>query len=152
MDNTRKKTWFEGSGNLQTDLSKVKNSLNDIGLYFTDLINLMPGMNDVKLIEQGNDFVAIQTNEGIMKRTNISMEIFNDKVTIEFDEEYKAGKMITATSHFSQEFSTKGNSIKHSLIISSLKAPGFMGFFYRNFGSKNIGKAFLEAHKQYFEK
>jgi hypothetical protein len=151
MDRTRKEIWFEGSSNLQTDLSKVRSSLNDFGLYFTSVINLMPGMTDVKLIDQGDDFVTIQTNEGIMKRTNISVANLDDKISIEFDEEYEAGKTITTTSHFIQEFRKEENSVHHSLVISSLKAPGFIGFFYRNFGSKNIGKAFLEAHKQYLE-
>jgi hypothetical protein len=152
MDKTRKETWFEGSNNLQTDLPKMKESLDDIGQYFKGVISLMPGMTDVKLVDQGNDFVSIQTNEEIMKRTNILVKNANDKISIEFDEEYQAGKMVTATSHFLHKFRTEENTINHSLVISSLKAPGLMGFFYRNFGSKNIGKAFLGAHKQYLEK
>lgn len=108
-------------------------------------------MTDVKLIDQGNDFVTIQTNEGIMKRINISVESIQDKITIEFDEEYQAGKTITTNSHFLHEFKTEGNNVNHSIVISSLEAPGIMGFFYRNFGSKNIGNAFLDAHKRYLE-
>ena len=151
MDKTRKDIWFEGSSNIQTDLFKVKNSLNDIGQYFTVVVSLMPGMSNVQMIDQGNDFVTIKTNEGIMKRTNISVQNFNDNITIEFDEEYQAGKMITTTSHFLLEYKTEGNTVNNNLIISSLKAPGLMGFFYRNFGSKNIGEAFLDAHKQHLE-
>lgn len=152
MDNTRKKNWFEGSNNLQTELVKVDSALKDIGQYFTALTRLMPGVTDVKLIEQGDDFVSIQTNEGIMKRTNIVVESINSKITIEFDEEYKAGKAITSNSHFLHTFKAEENSVSHHMVISSLKAPGFLGFFYRNFGSRNIGKAFLAAHKNYFEK
>lgn len=152
MDKTRKEVWFEGSNNLQLDLPRLEKSQEDMGQYFSGVISFMPGMTSVKLIEQGDDFVTIQTNEGIMKRTNISKRTENDKIVIEFDEEYQAGKTITTNSHFLHEFRKEGNIIAHELVISSLKAPGFLGFFYRNFGSKNIGKAFLDAHKKYLKK
>lgn len=152
MDNTRKKNWFEGLNEIHTSIPKIEKSIDNIGQFFLSVVELIPGMTNVKLIEQGNSFVTIQTNEGIMKRTNILREIINDIIIIEFDENYQADKTITTNSHFLHEFKAEGNIIKHSLIISALKAPGFMGFFYRNFGSKNIGNAFLDAHKQYLEK
>lgn len=152
MDNRRKEIWFEGSEDLNMALPKLISAIDDIGQYFAGVISLMPGMTSVKLVDQGEDFVTIETNEGIMKRTNISVDSIKDKVSIEFDEEYQAGKTITTNSHFLHEFSSEGDIIKHKMIISGLKAPGFMGFFYRNFGNKSIGKAFLDAHRQYFEK
>jgi len=151
MDNTQKEVWFEGSNEFKIGLPTIENSLDNIGQYFLGVIRLMPGMTDVKLIDQGNDFVSIQTNEGIMNRTNISVENEKDKILIEFDEEYQAGKIITTNSHFMHEFKTVENAVKHRIVISSLKAPGFIGFFYRNFGSKSIGRAFLNAHKNYLE-
>ena len=152
MDNTRKEIWFEGSNEIIVGLPKIENSLGDIGQYFLGVINLMPGMTNVNMIEQGDNSVTLKTNEGIMKRTNILVEIEKDNILIEFDEEYRAGKTITTNSHFMHEFKTTAHFINHRIVISSLKAPGFMGFFYRNFGSKNIGNAFLDAHKNYLEK
>ncbi len=87
-----------------------------------------------------------------MRRTNISIVSEEAKININFDEEYKAGKTITTTSHFLEEFIVKDNNVIQRVIISYLEAPGFMGFFYRNFGSNNIGNAFLESYKKHFEK
>ena len=112
----------------------------------------MPGMTSVELMEQGADNVIIKTNEGIMKRTSISIVSDKSKITLEFDEEYQAGKTITTNSHFVEEFEAKDNDIMLRVEISNLKAPGFMGFFYRYFGSKNIGNAFLKAYENYLGK
>ena len=87
-----------------------------------------------------------------MKRTNISIVSNKDKIIVEFDEEYQAGKTITTNSHFVKEFEEKNNEIRLRVEISNLKAPGFMGFFYRNFGSKNIGNSFLNAYENYLGK
>ena len=86
-----------------------------------------------------------------MKRINIKKRIMPDSITVEFDEEYEAGKMITTRSHFFDAFSLTGNGIKHRTTISNIKAPGFLGFFYKVFGSTNIGKAILSSHKIYLE-
>ena len=51
----------------------------------------MPGLTSVELVEQGNDFVIIRTNEGLMKRTNITVQAGVESVLVEFDEEYQAG-------------------------------------------------------------
>lgn len=112
----------------------------------------MPGITSVDLVEHGNDFVTIKTNEGVMKRTNISKRVEDEKVVLKFDEEYKAGSKITTKSHFLDEFSTTNGGITHRLIISDVNASGLLGFFYRNLGSGSIGNAFLESYKAYFEK
>ena len=44
--------------------------------------------------------MTIRTNEGLMKRTNISKRIEAESVSVEFDEEYEAGSTVTTTSHF----------------------------------------------------
>ena len=43
---------------------------------------------------QGDDWVTIKIDEGVMKRTNIVKRIETESVIIEFDDGYKAGKMI----------------------------------------------------------
>ena len=111
----------------------------------------MSGITSVELIEQGKDDMTIKTNEGFMKRTNISILKEGDKISIQFDEEYIAGKTITTNSHFVEKFEVKDSKTLYQLEISNLKAPGLIGFFYRNFGSKNIGNAFLDANKKYLE-
>ncbi len=74
------------------------------------------------------------------------------KISIKFNEEYKAGKTITTNSQFLEEFSTKDHIVNQRITIINLNAPGIMGFFYRNFRSKNIGNAFLDAYKKYLER
>ena len=87
-----------------------------------------------------------------MKRTNISKKVEGERIVVEFDEEYQAGKAVTTTSHFNDVFEKSDNGVTHRMTISNLKAPGFMGFLYRNFGSSSMGKAFLKAYKDHLEK
>lgn len=152
MYNSKKTVWFEGSNDIKQDIGLVERSLNDYGKHFVGIVSHMPGLSSVKLLEQGSDFVIIQTNEGVMKRSNISKTIEGQSIIVEFDEEYQAGKAITTNSHFKEEFIANDDQIELKLIISNLKAPGFLGFFYRNFGSSNIGKGLLNAYKSFFEK
>lgn len=151
MYNSQKTIWFEGGNKINCKIKKVESSLNNLGDYFIGVISNMPSMSKVKLVEQGDDFVTLQTNEGLMKRTNILKSIEDGRIVIEFDEEYQAGKTITTKSHFIHEFKNNDNIVTHYITISNLKAPGFMGFFYRNFGSSSIGNAFLNAHKSSLE-
>ena len=152
MGKEKKSTWFEGSNEINCDVQKVRSSLENPGEYFKGVVSLMPGMKEVELIDQGADFVNIKTNEGLMKRTNISVSIEDERVVVEFDEEYQAGKTITTNSHFMNEYIKNDSAVNYRTVISNVKAPGFMGFFYRSFGSSNIGKSFLEANKKYLEK
>ena len=87
-----------------------------------------------------------------MKRTNISKFVESERVVVEFDEEYLAGSKLTTKSHFFDEFTTSDTGVKHRIVMSGVKAPGLLGFFYRNFGSSNTGSAFLQSYKTYFEK
>ncbi len=79
----------------------------------------MPGLTSVEKMEEGSDFVTIRTNEGLMKRTNISRIIENEKLTIEFDEEYQAGRMVNVQSHSKYEFIVSGKSVKHRAVTLS---------------------------------
>lgn len=146
MGNEEVKIWFEGNGDINCDLLKVEESLGNIGLYFMEIIKRMPSMTGVELIEQVDDFVTIKTDEGVLKRSNISISVESSVLKLEFDEEYDAGKSITTHAHFLHEFSKGESNVTHRLVITNLKAPGFMGFFYRKFGSSSMGKAFLKAH------
>ncbi|NND35412.1 MAG: hypothetical protein HKN76_22685 [Saprospiraceae bacterium] len=86
-----------------------------------------------------------------MKRTNISINSENMSTTLEFDEEYQAGNTVTTNAHFRHEFVKSENDLILLLVISDLTAPGFMGFFYKNFGSSTMGQAFLKSYKSYLE-
>ncbi len=103
-------------------------------------------------METGGDFVTIKTNEGLMKRTNITKRIEAERVVVEFDEECQAGSKVTTKSHFFDEFTTSDTGVKYHTVLSGIEAPGLLGFFYRNFGSSNTGNAFLTSYKAYFEK
>ena len=145
------KLWFNGSNEIECSLELVKKSIQDIGMHYTNVVGGMPGITNSELIEEGEGFVNIKTNEGIMKRTNISKTISTDRVVIECDEEYQAGKMVNSKSHIMSEFVKSENGIKHHLVISKVEASGLLGFFYRYFGNKNIGSAFLGSYKRYLE-
>ena len=144
--------WFEGANEIECNIQQVKHALEDYGEHYVGVVSLMPGLTSVELVEQGSDFVTIKTNEGLMKRTNISKRIEAESVVVEFDEEYQAGSKITTKSHFLDEFTTSDTGVKHRTVISGVEAPGVLGFFYRNFGKSSIGKAFLKSYKTYFEK
>ena len=116
------------------------------------MTSLLPGLSTVELVEQADDSVIIRTNEGLMRRTNISKLIDDEHVVIEFDEEYQAGSKVTTRSHFVDDFRTSGNGVRHELVISNVTAPGFLGFFYRTFGKSKMGSAFLNAYKAYLER
>ncbi|NQT63991.1 MAG: hypothetical protein HQ556_13605 [Candidatus Marinimicrobia bacterium] len=143
--------WFDGSNNIACDIQQVKQSLENLGEHYVAIVGLMPGLSSVELVDQGSDFVTIKTNEGYMKRTNISFRMSDESLLVDFDEEYKAGSMLTTKSHFSETFTATNSSIEYRLVISNLTAPGFLGFFYRNFGNSNTGNAFLTAYKTYYE-
>lgn len=143
--------WFEGTNEIECDLEKVKNAIENLGEHIVGVVSLMPGLTSVELVEQGNDFVIIKTNEGLMKRSNISKRIDAECVALEFDEEYQAGTKVTAKSHILDEFMESQNGINHQMVISSVEAPGLLGFFYRNFGKSSTGNAFLASYKNYFE-
>ncbi len=144
--------WFEGSNELECNMKQVKRSSDDFGKHYVGVISLMPGMKSVKLLEQGTDFVIIKTNEGLMKCTNIQMFVEAKSLVMEFDEEYKAGSYITVNSHFMNEFKMSEVGVKHRTVISNVKAPGLLGFFYRKFGNIKMGNAFLKSYKNYLEK
>jgi cell division protein FtsX len=150
MDNTRNKIWFEKSILIETKIEQIDLSLNDIANHFQQLIQIYPGITSAELIDQGKDYVTIKTNEGLMKRTNVSVNRLENKIVIELDEEYKTSA-ITTHSHIIETFETKNDKIELHIEINNHKAPGFLGFLLRNFGSKNIGNGFLESYKKMFE-
>lgn len=143
--------WFEGSNEIDCTLEQVKDTLESHGEHYVGVISLMPGLTSVELVEQGSDSVIIRTNEGLMNRTSIQRRIEADRVVVEFDEEYEAGSKMTAKSHFLDEFTTSRTGVQHRLVISDAEAPGVLGFFYRKFGSSNIGNGILKSYKAYFE-
>ena len=143
--------WFEGKNDIECDIQDVKRSFEDLGKHYVGVIGRMPGMTGVELLDQTSDSVSIKTNEGIMWRTNISTRVDAQSLTVELDEEYQAGSRVTTTSHFLDEFTTSDSGVSHRVVISDLAAPGFLGFFYRKFGSSKMGNAFLSAYATYFE-
>ena len=143
--------WFEGINNIKCNIDQVEMAFKDHGELFVGIVSLMPGLSSVKLIEQGGDFVTIRTNEGLMKRTNISKHIETGSVVIEFDEEYQAGSMVTTKSHIRDEFTSSDSCVTHKIVISDVEASGLMGFFYRIFGKSSTGNRFMSAYKKFFE-
>jgi hypothetical protein len=146
------KVWIEGSNRIECSLEHVKDSLKNLGEYYVGVTRLMPGLSLVELVDQAEDAVTIKTNEGLMMRTNISVSVDSESVVVEFDEEYQAGRLVTTKGHFRDEFTTTSTGVSHRMVISGVEAPGFLGFFYRKFGSSSTGKALLGSCKDYLEK
>ncbi len=143
--------WFEGENEIACSIEDVKLAVEDLGAHYVGVVGRMPGLTSVELLEQASGSVTIKTNEGIMRRTNISTRVEPERVVVELDEEYQAGSKVTATSHFLDEFTSSEVGVAHRVVISDVGAPGFLGFFYRKFGSSKMGNAFLDAHASYFE-
>ena len=143
--------WFDGYNDIECGVQRVKQSLNNNGEHYVGVISRMPGLSKVELVDQGIDFVTIKTNEGLMNRTNIIKHIENDRVTMELDEVYQAGAMVTTRSHFFDEFTPSEVGVRHRTIISDVKTSGVLGILYRIFGKSNTGNAFLQAYKTYLE-
>ena len=147
-----KKIWFEGSNMINCKIQEIEGCIKNPGEFITGTVSLMPGITSLELAEEGSDFVIIKTNEGLMKRTNIKKSLEQTKLVIEFDEEYQAGRMITAKSHYFEEFTAAENGVIHRTVISDVTAKGLIAYFNKVFGSKNIGKAVLASNKEYLEK
>jgi hypothetical protein len=152
MDEKNNSFWFAGENKIQCEFTKLVSPVIKIGKFYVGVIELMPGMSSVELIDEGSDSVIIKTNEGLMKRSNITLIIEKGKVIIDLDEEYQAGKMLTTRAHFQSLFTVQESDINHRLIISDLQSPGFLGFFNKKFANDRMGKAFLHAHKKYMER
>ena len=117
--------WFEGTNEIECNIQQVKHALENHGEHYVGVISLMPGLTNVELVEQGSDFVIIRTNEGLMKRTNISKRIEAKSVVVEFDEEYQAGSKVTTKSHFLDEFTISDTRVKHRIVMSGVEATDF---------------------------
>jgi len=150
MDKAQDKIWFHKSTTIDCKIENINNSLDNLGEHYKKLMSVYPGMTTVELIEQGKDYVIIKTNEGLMKRTNISVLLSEDKTIVDFDEEYITSKL-TTNSHFVERFDPKNDKTEANIKISNLVAPGFLGFLLRNFGGKSIGQSFLNSYKKVFE-
>jgi hypothetical protein len=92
MKNSPKSIWFEGSNEIHHTIKHLEDSLKNTGKHFTGIIDLMPGITSVELIQQGRGYVMIKTNEGLMKRTNISITADSERIVVEFDEDHHAYK------------------------------------------------------------
>lgn len=144
-------TWFEGTNDIRCGIDELRQALEHPGRTFAGVVELMPGMTGVELVDEAPGSVTIRTDEGLMTRAHITGHDDADTLVLEFDEAYAAGSRLTTTAHFRHEFTPAEGGVQHRLVISEVAAPGFLGFFYRSFGGSNIGNAFLTAHKDFFE-
>jgi len=86
-----------------------------------------------------------------MRRTNISRTVDDENVIVEFDEKYQAGRMINVKSRSLDEFTISGDKVKHHTVLSEVKAPGILCFFYRTFGKSSIGNSLMKSYKTFLE-
>ncbi len=112
--------WYEKSQLIDCSFDKLKKELEDLGLFFVEVNKGMPGLFNVELVEEDNDYIEIKTNEGTMRRTNIVKDFQDDKIEIQFDEEYIAGKNITILSSYKHVFSKKDTSLIMELQLKKL--------------------------------
>ena len=143
--------WFEGSISVDCSYDHVISSFAHIGLHYKRQVDFMPGVHDVTLVESSSSRFEVKTNEGRMIRENITIKINKQSVEVTFRETYRAGSMMTATSNFVETYTSVNNAVEYALVIESVKTSGVLGFFYRNFGKKNIGNAVLKAGKNALE-
>ncbi len=143
--------WFEGQGQIRCGLEEVQQGLESPGETFVGVIRHMPGLTTVELVEEAPGSVTIRTDEGLMTRSNIVARRVEESLVLEYDERYDAGKRVSVTSHYLEEFTPDQVGVRHRLVISGVEAPGFLGYFYRHFGSSSIGKATLAAYRTHFE-
>ncbi len=144
-------TWFEGTTHIDCDLQAVKTSVADLGAHFVGVVQSMPGMTEVELLEQGDDSVTIRTNEGVMRRRNIERSVADDEVTLRYDEVYETGK-VTGRSRFEDAYTASDSGgVQYRCVVSDVEADGVLGFLYTKFGSRNMGKAFLSSQQDYFQ-
>ncbi len=145
------KTLFEGSAELPFSLQDITDALANIGLFFVETTRRMPDMTSVVLVEQGADFVTFKTNEGLVKRTNIDIRLTEERISVEYAEEYWAGKLIAGISHVMDEFTPSQTGLTHTTTISGVEAPGFGGFFSRSLDVPGLGKALQAAQRAHIE-
>lgn len=143
--------WFEGSCEVDCDLGRVIRALENPGELYAGIVKRLPGMTSVDLEEQWTGSVTIRTNEGLMNRSNIITRIEAEHIAVQYDESYEAGSMVTVTSHCSENYTTTDTGVTYRLVMSEVEASGFLGFFYKRFGSSKMGRAFLQACKAHFE-
>ncbi len=143
--------WFEGGSDIACNLDDVVRAMTDHGSLFAGITRQMPGISVVELIREDAASAVIRTNEGEMNRNNLTKSVTADRVIIEFDERYEAGKIATPRSHYRHEFVGQDNRVTQRLIISDVRASGLLGFLYRTFGRSSIGNAYLRASKTYLE-
>ena len=143
--------WFEGTSELDCTLEAVQLALSNPGEHYLEVTRRMPGLTSVELVDQSDDALTVRTNEGLMRRSNLTQRIEAGRVVVDFDEVYEAGSRITVSSRFHDEFTTSESGVTYHLVIRNVQAPGLGGFLYRRLGSSNIGKALLAATRARFE-
>lgn len=124
--------WFDGTSGIECEFSDMTAALDDPGALFVGVVSRMPGMTTVGFVDQGNDSVSIETNDGSMQRMSFSREIEDQRVVLEFDEEYEAESRVTVASHFRHEFTAPVQGVDHRLVISNVSATGVLRFFLRD--------------------
>lgn len=143
--------WFDDDIRIDCGIDDVRRSVEDLGTHYAGVVGCLPGLTTVELVDQSSESVTIRTNEGTMRRTNISTSVDPLRVVIELDEEYEAGSKVTTRSHFRDEFTTDGSAVTLRVVISDVRADGFLGFLYRTFGGSRMGKAFLTANADHLQ-
>lgn len=98
--------WFEAEGEINRTLDDVKTAVGSLGALSRGYW-LMPNITSVELVHQSPDSVTIQTNEGLIQRTNITRQVAADRLTVAFDEEHRAGSMVRSNAHFVDEFTPR---------------------------------------------
>ena len=144
--------WFEKEEAISCTIQLVKESFENIGEHYVAVVSRMPGLASVDLIDQGSDFLHIRTNEGLMKRSQITKHVDTEGIRIDYREEYQAGTKITVKSHVSESFTASETGVDYRVVISDVEATGILGFFYRTFGKASIGRSLVQATKTYFER
>ena len=144
------KKWFTGSILIPTNIEQVAKKVNALDQHFVEVTKLYPGLYSVELLEVGDDFVTIKTNEGTMERTNVVISQDKESYTIEFDELY-GNKLVNVNSHYSFTFHEEDGGVKLNCTITNVSTTGFLGLIYKLFSRNNIGNAMLKSYQKLFE-
>ena len=149
--NEKEMSWFQSKDSINASFEQLIVRLADMPRFNLGVVKYMPGLSKVALLAQSSDQLVIQTNEGVMTRTNFAVKIENDEAIFAFSESYKIGWIVTIKSEVESSFRSTKNGIEHHLEIKIIEVNGIAGWLFTKLGRNHVGKSVLEAYRGYLE-
>ena len=145
-----RRIWFQGTARVTCDAARIDQALADIGSFFSKTVAGMPGISKVSTVDRDGATYRCRTNEGEVQRSAVSIEGEGGNTRLQFEETYDA-RLVVVRAHHRHSFESDETGTTIRVEISNVSATGLLGFAYKLFGSKSIGKAILAAYQDYFD-